>query len=132
MKLEVGMKASRTRTITAEDIDLFAKISGDHNPVHMDEAHAATTRFGKRIAHGMLTASLISAVLGEDLPGSGSIYLSQQITFKAPVFIGDTVTITVEVVKYREERRIATLRTSCTNQNDLLVIDGEALVMVAE
>ena len=102
---------------------------GDTNPVHLDDAYAAATRFGRRIAHGMLTGSLISAVLGNDLPGHGTIYLGQDLKFKAPVFIGDTVTATVELVKYREDKRIATFHTTCTNQDGVLVIEGEAVVI---
>jgi 3-hydroxybutyryl-CoA dehydratase len=127
--LEPGAIASRTRTITAHEIDLFAQASGDFNPLHMDEAYAATTPFGRRVAHGMLTASLISAVLANDLPGPGSIFLSQSLQFKAPVFIGDTITAAVEVLTYRSSRRIATLRTRCVNQAGTVVLEGEAMVI---
>lgn len=129
MSLKIGDQASRSKTITDEDIQNFAKASGDTNPVHLDDAYAATTRFGRRIAHGMLTGSLISAVLANDLPGPGTIYLGQDFKFKAPVFIGDTVTATVEVVKYREDKRIATFRTTCTNQDGALILEGEAVVI---
>lgn len=129
MNLEVGMKASRTKTITAEDIVLFAQVSGDSNPVHLDDAYAATTRFGRRIAHGMLSVSLISAILGNDLPGHGTIYLSQSVNFKAPVYIGDEITASVELTHYREARRIATFRTLATNQGGAVVLEGEAVVM---
>ncbi len=129
MSLKVGDSASRTKTISDEDVRDFARVSGDNNPVHLDEDYAAGTRFGRRIAHGMLTASLISAVLGNDLPGHGAIYLSQQVSFKAPVFVGDTVMATVEVTAYREDRRIATLRTTCVNADGTLVIEGEAVVI---
>lgn len=129
MSLKVGDSASRTKTITDADVQDFARASGDTNPVHLDEDYAATTRFGRRIAHGMLTGSLISAVLGNDLPGNGSIYLGQEFKFKAPVFIGDTITATVEVTAYREEKRIATLKTTCTNQDGAVVLEGEAVVI---
>lgn len=129
MSLKVGDSASRTKTITDADVQDFARASGDYNPVHLDEAYAATTRFGKRIAHGMLTGSLISAVLGNDLPGHGSIYLGQEFRFKAPVFIGDTITATVEVTAYREDKRITTLKTTCTNQDGVVVLEGEAVVI---
>ena len=129
MSLKVGDSASRTKTITDADVQDFARASGDTNPVHLDDAYAATTRFGRRIAHGMLTGSLISAVLGNDLPGNGSIYLGQEFKFKAPVFIGDTITATVEVTAYREEKRIATLKTTCTNQDGVVVLEGEAVVI---
>ncbi|MBL8163848.1 MAG: MaoC family dehydratase [Anaerolineae bacterium] len=129
MTLQIGDKASRTRTITDEDVRLFAQASGDTNSIHLDEEYAAQTPFKRRIAHGMLTASLISAILGNDLPGMGTIYLGQDVKFKAPVFIGDTVTATVEVIKYREDKRIATFRTTVTNQDGVLVIEGEAVVI---
>src|SRR5690606_22098398 len=117
MAIQVGDIASRTVTITDTHIRMFAEASGDVNPVHLDEDYAKTTMFGKRIAHGMLTASLISAILGNDLPGNGSIYLEQTVKFKAPVFIDDTITAQVEVIAYREDKRITTLQTTCTNQD---------------
>lgn len=129
MTLKIGDKASRTKTVTEADILAFAQASGDTNPVHLDDDYAATTRFGRRIAHGMLTASVISAILGNDLPGPGTVYMSQTLAFKAPVFIGDVVTATVEVIAYREERRIATFHTICANQDGTLVLDGEAIVL---
>lgn len=128
--MESGSAASRTKTITDEDVALFAQATGDTNPVHLDDDYAATTRFGRRIAHGMLTGSLISAILGNDLPGPGTIYLGQEFKFKAPVYIGDTVTATVELVKFRADKRIATFRTTCTNQDGTLVLEGEAVVVV--
>jgi len=131
-KVEVGARASRTKTITDADIRAFAAASGDTNSIHLDEEYAKTTRFGRRIAHGMLTASLISAVLGNDLPGLGTIYLSQTLAFKAPVYLGDTITATVEVTAFRSEKRIATLRTTCTNQEGTLVLEGEAVVIAPE
>ena len=130
MALEIGMTASRTKTFTADDVSGFAQVTGDTNPVHLDDDDAAETRFGQRIVHGMLTASLISALLANDLPGEGTVYMSQTLQFKAPVFIGDTITATVEVVKYRAERGIATLATTCTNQDGKVVLQGEAVVLV--
>lgn len=129
MSLKIGDSATRMKTITDEDIRNFAAATGDHNPVHLDEAYAAGTRFGKRIAHGMLTGGIISAILGNDLPGAGTVYLGQDFKFKAPVFIGDTITARVEVVKYREDKKIATFHTTCTNQDGLLVLEGEAVVI---
>ncbi len=130
MELKIGDTATRTKTITHEDVVMFAQATGDMNPVHLDDDYAATTRFGRRIAHGMLTGSILSAILGNDLPGPGTIYLGQDFKFKAPVYVGDTVTATVEVVKYREDKRIATFRTNCTNQEGALVLEGEAVVLV--
>ncbi len=129
INLEIGVQAIRVKTITDEDIRLFAQITNDTNPVHLDESYAATTQFGRRIAHGMLTASLVSAVLANDLPGPGTVYLGQDIKFKAPVFIGDTITAKVELTQYRADKRIATFRTTCTNQDDKLVLEGEAVVL---
>lgn len=129
MELTIGMTATRTKMITHEDVLLFAQASGDTNPVHVDDDYAATTRFGRRIAHGMLTGSIISAILGNDLPGHGTVYLGQDFKFKAPVFIEDTITATVELVKFREDKRIATFHTTCTNQDGVLVLDGEAVVL---
>ncbi len=132
MTLKVGMTASRTKTITAQDIELFAQASGDSNPVHLDDDYAATTIFKRRIAQGMLTAGLISAVLANDLPGPGTIYLSQSLQFKAPVYPGDAITATVQVTKYREDKRIATFHTTCTKQDGTLVLDGEAVVIAPQ
>jgi 3-hydroxybutyryl-CoA dehydratase len=125
----VGTRASFTRTITDAHIKAFADITGDDNPVHLDPEYAATTRFGERIAHGILTAGLISAVIGTQLPGLGAIYLQQQLKFTAPVRCGDTITATAEVIAVRAEKRILTLATQCTNQRGEVVIAGEAVVM---
>ncbi len=113
----IGSRASRTRTISEEDITLFAQISGDNNPLHLDEEYAAQTFFGRRIVHGSLVASLISAVLGNELPGPGSIYLGQTLKFMAPVHIGDTITVIVETIAVREEKRLVTLHTECTKSS---------------
>ena len=124
----VGTRATHERTITDDDIVRFAEVSGDRNPVHLDEEYAAHSPFGQRIAHGFLVGSLISAAIGMDLPGPGSIYLGQTLKFVAPVHIGDTVTVSVEVIKVREEKRLVTLRTDCTNQEGNVVLTGEATV----
>ena len=129
MSLQIGDQASREYTISDEMIRAFAQASGDTNPLHLDEAYAATTQFGRRIAHGMLTASFISAVLANDLPGPGTIYLGQEVKFKAPVFIDDVITATVELTAYREDKRIATFKTTCTNQDGSTVLEGEAVVI---
>ena len=124
----IGTQATLSRSITEDDILLFALVSGDHNPIHLDAEYAERSFFGKRIAHGFLIGSLISAVLGNALPGPGSIYLGQTLKFLAPIHIGDTVTVTVKVVALREEKRIVTLHTACTNQHGTLVVSGEATV----
>jgi 3-hydroxybutyryl-CoA dehydratase len=131
MKLNVGDSAEITKTIEQRDIQAFADVTGDHNPVHVNESFAQTTRFGRRIAHGMLTASLISSVLANKLPGEGSIYLTQTLRFVAPVFPGDEVTARVTVKGIREAKGIVTLETICTNQRDETVIRGEAVVLVS-
>ena len=127
--LQPGEKASRTTTITDEMVRAFADLTGDTNPVHLDDAYAAGTRFGRRIAHGMIAAGLISAVLANDLPGPGTVYLSQTLQFKAPIYPGDTITAAVEVKKVRPDKPIVTLYTSCRNQDDVVVLEGEAVVL---
>ncbi|MBI5929560.1 MAG: MaoC family dehydratase [Chloroflexi bacterium] len=128
MTYKPGMSANRTKTFSDEDVRLFAQLTGDTNPVHLDATYAATTVFGRRIVHGMLTSALISAVLANDLPGPGTIYLGQNLKFKKPVFIGDTITATVIISQVRAERKIVTFETTCTNQNGEVVIEGEATV----
>jgi 3-hydroxybutyryl-CoA dehydratase len=126
--LSVGMSAAYARTVTEADLVLFAGVSGDSNPVHMDEEYAATTVFKGRIAHGMLSASFLSTTIAAKLPGPGSIYLSQNLKFRAPVRIGDTVEARVTVTELQPKGRVA-LKTVCT-VGDAVVIDGDALVMV--
>jgi 3-hydroxybutyryl-CoA dehydratase len=128
MALQVGDTASLSKAITDDDIRAFADLTTDHNPVHLDDDFARQTRFGRRIAHGMLSASLISAVLANQLPGRGTVYLSQTLQFVAPVFPGDMVTARVTVTKIREDKPIVTLETVCLNQNDEMLIRGEAVV----
>ena len=127
--LEVGTSESLAKTITDADIVLFAGISCDTNPVHVDDEYAAGTRFGGRIAHGMLSASLISAAIANKLPGPGTIYLGQSLRFLAPVRPGDTVKATVTVKEINSEKRRATLATVCTVEG-VAVIEGEAQVLV--
>jgi len=129
--LNPGETASRTTTITDDMIRAFATLTGDSNPVHLDDAYAATTRFGRRIAHGMIAAGLISAALANDLPGPGTVYLSQTLQFKAPVYPGDMITTTVEVKSVRPDKPIATLSTICKNQENAVVLEGEAVVLVS-
>lgn len=127
--LSIGMTAEFSKPVTEDDIALFAEISGDHNPVHMDEAFAKTTLFQTRIAHGLLSASFISRVLGVQLPGPGAIYLKQNLTFLAPVKIGNTVKAVVTITAIDPEKRRVTLDTQAL-VGDTPVIKGEALVMV--
>ncbi|MBD3108300.1 MaoC family dehydratase [Bacillus sp. AGMB 02131] len=128
-EIKIGDKASFTKTISESDVYQFAGITGDFNPVHINSEHANQTIFKERIAHGMLTAGFISGVLGMKLPGTGTIYLSQKVDFKAPVKIGDTVTVEVEVLEKKDRKKIIRLRTIAKNQLDELVVDGEAVVM---
>ncbi len=128
-ELAVGMTATVTKTYGEWDILTFAAVTGDINPAHVDEAFAQGSVFHGKVAHGLLTASLISAVLGTTLPGPGSIYLSQDLKFRRPVRIGDTITATVEVTELIPEKNLARLKTTCTNQRDEVVLEGTALVM---
>lgn len=132
MKLNAGDSAEITKTIGEADIVAFAEVTGDHNPVHLDESFAQKTRFGRRIAHGMLTASLISAVLANKLPGQGSVYLGQTLQFVAPVFPGDEVTARVTVTAVRNDKPIVKLETICVNQRGETVIRGEATVLLSD
>jgi 3-hydroxybutyryl-CoA dehydratase len=128
-ELRLGDRAETVNHVTEETGVKFADVSNDHNPVHLDEAYAAATPFKGRIAHGMLLAAYISAVLGNDLPGPGSIYVNQTLFFKAPVRYGDTITTTVEVVELIPERNRSKFRTTCTNQNGQVVLEGEATIL---
>lgn len=128
--LSIGQSATFSKTISQADIEAFAALSGDRNPLHLDEGFAARHRFGRPIAQGTLVAGVISAALGTVLPGPGAIYLSQTLKFLKPVYPGDTVTATVEVTGYREAKGIVTLRTVCSNQSGDVVLDGEAVLLV--
>ena len=132
MKIKVGDSASITKTITEADIRTFGELTGDHNPLHFDNEHARRTRFGRPISHGMLPGSLFSPIIAHQLPGEGSIYLSQSLKFAAPVFAGDTITATLTVTKVRQDKQIITLAGVARNQNGEVVITGEAVVLVEE
>jgi acyl dehydratase len=125
---EVGASASRAYTFTQAEVAQYADLVGDHNPVHLDAEFAARTPFGRPIAHGLLVASLLSGLLGEELPGPGSIYLGQSLRFEAPVHIGDRVIASVEVTAVRAEKRIITLHTECATADGVRVISGEAII----
>jgi 3-hydroxybutyryl-CoA dehydratase len=130
--IEVGDKGSFSKTISESDVYLFAGVTGDLNPVHVNEEYAKQSLFKTRVAHGFLCASLISTVFGTELPGPGTIYLSQKMDFKAPVKIGDTVTATVEVLEKKDDKKILTFKTTVSNQEGTVVIDGTAVVMKYE
>jgi 3-hydroxybutyryl-CoA dehydratase len=127
-QLGLGDSAEFTKTISESDIYLFAGLTGDLNPAHINEPYAQRTFFKARIAHGMLMAGFISAVIGMQLPGPGSIYIRQELKFLAPARIGDTITARAEVTEIVSEKNRITLRTTCTNQEGTLVVDGEATV----
>lgn len=127
--VDLGMEETFTKTVTAEDIDMFATVSGDYNPFHMDETFAASTAFGGRIAHGLLVASYFSTILGTKLPGPGSVYVSQSLKFRAPVHIGDTVVARARVVSKNDEKFRVTLECEGT-VNGESVLDGEAVVRI--
>ncbi len=130
MDLQIGDKFSTERHVTDDLIRKFAEVSGDYNPIHLDEEFAKTTRFGKRIAHGMLSGAFISAVLGHEFKERKIVYLSQTMKFTAPVYLGDTVTAAATITNIREDKGIVTLETICTNQNGETLVKGEAVVMV--
>lgn len=127
--IKMGDFATFSKTISESDVYMYAGISGDFNPAHVNAVEAEKGMFKERIAHGMLTASLISTVLGTQLPGPGTIYLSQELSFKKPVKFGDTIEAKVEVIERIEEKNRLILRTTCTNQHGEIVIDGKAMVM---
>lgn len=126
--IKVGEKASFTKTVTEADVVAFAGITGNFNPVHINAEYAKKSFFKERIAHGILTAGFISAALGTQLPGPNSIYLKQDLSFTAPVKLGDTVTATVEVTAKRDDKKLITLSTVATNQRGEVVVKGEALI----
>src|SRR5579859_7278354 len=128
--LEIGQRATYSKTATDADILLFLAISGDNNPIHIDEEAAKKSRFGRRIVPGIWSAGLISALMATKLPGPGSIYLNQTLSFRKPVFPGDTITATAEITAIRQSKGIITLKTTCTNQTGEVVVEGEAIVMV--
>ena len=127
--IQIGDKASFTKTVSESDVYQFAGITGDFNPIHINSEYAKQTMFKERIVHGILTTGFISTVIGTKLPGPDTIYLSQKVDFKAPVKIGDTVTAEVEVLEKKDGKNIIRLRTIVKNQLDQIVVDGEAVVM---
>ena len=127
-ELKVGDTAEFTKTVSEADIYMYAGVTGDANPAHIDEVYASNTFFKTRIAHGMLLGGFISTVLGNRLPGHGTIYMKQELDFLAPVRIGDTVTARAEVVEIIQDKNRVLMRTTCVNQDGVTVVDGEALV----
>ncbi len=127
-EINIGDTAETTRTISEKDVDLFAEITGDSNPAHLDEKYANDTVFEHRIAHGILISGLISNVIGNQLPGNGSIYVAQNIKFRAPVYLGESISAKVEVIEKQKEKKRIVLKTTCVNHEGKTVIDGEAIV----
>ena len=130
MDLKVGDQFSKSREVTDALVRQFADVSGDYNPIHLDEEFAKTTRFGRRIAHGMLSGAFISAVLGYEFKERKIIYMSQTMKFTAPIYIGDTVTTTATITNIREDKNIVTIDTVCTKQDATVAVKGEAVVMI--
>lgn len=128
-ELKLGDSAQFSKTITEKDIEDFARVTGDFNPIHTDETYASKTRFKGRIAHGVLSIGLLSSILGNTLPGFGTIYLSQEVRFLAPVRIGDTITVRVEVIEIVPEKNRVKFKTTCINQDGKEVVDGTAWAM---
>ena len=128
--LKVGDRATLTKAFTEEDVFQFANLSTDKNPLHLDKDFGKASIFGQRIVHGALVASLFSGLMGMTLPGKGSIYLGQSLTFKGPVAIGEEVTASVEIINIREDKPIVTLQTVCTNSEGTILIEGEAVIKV--
>jgi len=128
-QISIGMTASYSQTVTDSDIKGFAGISGDRNPVHVDEVYAENSRYKKRIAHGLMTASYFSALFGTKIPGEGCVYVSQSLNFKRPVYIGDTVTATVEVTKVDMDKKRVFFKTTC-KVNNKIVTDGDAEIFI--
>jgi len=127
-ELNVGDRAEFTKTVSESDVYLYAGVTGDFNPAHINEPYAEKTFFKTRIAHGMLPAGFISAILGTRLPGPGTIYMGQTLKFRAPVLIGDTITASAEVMEIIADKNRVRLKTTCENQDGVVVLDGEAVV----
>lgn len=131
-ELTIGQKAVKEFPVTLENGEAFAQVSQDKNPIHLDEEYAKGTMFGRRIAHGMLSAGFISGMIGMELPGEGTIYMKQELTFLRPVYYGDTIRVEIEVTQLQEEKKRAVLSTNCYNQKNEQVIAGQALVKPRE
>ncbi|GAC1396575.1 MAG: MaoC family dehydratase [Vulcanimicrobiaceae bacterium] len=128
----VGQSSRLTRPVTAAVVEAFAAVSTDDNPLHLDEAYAATTRFGKRVAHGMLAAAYISAMMGTQFPGPGTIYMSQSLKFVRPVFLDDVLEVVATVTDFREDDQVLTIATVVSNQDGKVVVSGEARCLVSD
>jgi acyl dehydratase len=123
--ITVGQRARRTRTVTARDVELYADITGDRNPLHFDPAFAARTRFGRLVAQGGITAGMLNALVAMDLPGPGTVFMSQALRYLAPTYLGDTLTAEVEVLAVKPDKPVCQLRATITNQDGTVVLEGE-------
>lgn len=132
MSISIGDSFSASREVTDDLVRKFAEVSGDFNPIHLDDEFAKTTRFGRRIAHGMLSGAFISAILGTEFREQKVVYLSQTMQFTAPVYLGDTITTTATVTKIREDKGMVTLEIACTNQSGEITLKGESLIMLLQ
>jgi acyl dehydratase len=123
--LSVGQRARRTKTVTAQDVDLYADITGDRNPLHFDPDFAARTRFGRLVAQGGITAGMLNALVAMDLPGPGTVFMSQSLRYLAPTYLGDTLTAEVEVLALKPDKPVCQIKTTITNQDGTVVLEGE-------
>jgi acyl dehydratase len=123
--LEVGQKARRTQTVTSEDIELYARLTGDRNPLHFDTDFAARTRFGRLVAQGGIAAGMLNALVAMDLPGPGTVFMSQSLKYLAPTYLGDTVTAEIEVLALKADKPVCQLRATITNQDGTVLLEGE-------
>jgi acyl dehydratase len=123
--LRVGQRASRTQTVTAREVELYAELTGDRNPLHFDPAFAARTRFGRLVAQGGITAGMLNALVAMDLPGPGTVFMSQALRYVAPTYLGDTLTAEVEVLSVKPDKPVCQLRATITNQHGAVVLEGE-------
>jgi acyl dehydratase len=125
LKLTVGQRAWRTKTVTARDVELYSEITGDRNPLHFDPAFAARTRFGRLVAQGGITAGMLNALVAMDLPGPGTVFMSQSLRYLAPTYLGDTLTAEVEVLALKPDKPVCQLKATITNQEGTVVLEGE-------
>jgi acyl dehydratase len=130
-KLKIGDKTMLNKTFSEKEVEEFAKVSTDDNPIHLDKEYAVNTVFGQRVVHGLLVSSLFSGLIGGKLPGHGSVYLGQTLSFKAPVYINEEIKVSVEVIKIREDKPIITLKTLCIKIDGTVAIEGEAVVKIS-
>lgn len=125
MSIQVGQKARRSKTVTARDVELYAEITGDRNPLHFDAAFAAGTRFGRLVTQGGITSGMLNALVAMDLPGPGTVFMSQSLKYLAPTYLGDTLTAEVEVLAVKPDKPVCQLKATITNQDGTVVLEGE-------